>query len=202
MPTATNMIDTDWRQMRHCIALHSVDIPLADPHFWTMAGSVRVGQMCQRFRPDVGLPLQQPLRHFPGHDDPVRRRRARKAQRHRHPLDLAEGLERLTKQSRRFWTAASICRSGPWPGSGAGSGAAHEGPQTLSGQLPGRPRRALRACSTSSPAGSSTPSGPAWCGKFGAQSTANRPKRHTASACLAIPARFLFTGIRNWAIIS
>jgi glucarate dehydratase len=23
-----------------------VDIPLADPHFWTMAGSVRVAQMC------------------------------------------------------------------------------------------------------------------------------------------------------------
>lgn len=49
MPTATNMIDTDWRQMRHCIALRSVDIPLADPHFWTMAGSVRVGQMCNDF---------------------------------------------------------------------------------------------------------------------------------------------------------
>ncbi|MEA4954047.1 MAG: enolase C-terminal domain-like protein [Pseudoflavonifractor sp.] len=49
MPTATNMIDTDWRQMRHCISLHSVDIPLADPHFWTMAGSVRVGQMCNDF---------------------------------------------------------------------------------------------------------------------------------------------------------
>lgn len=49
MPTATNMIDTDWRQMRHCISLRSVDIPLADPHFWTMAGSVRVGQMCSDF---------------------------------------------------------------------------------------------------------------------------------------------------------
>ena len=49
MPTATNMIDTDWRQMRHCVALRSVDIPLADPHFWTMAGSVRVGQMCNDF---------------------------------------------------------------------------------------------------------------------------------------------------------
>jgi glucarate dehydratase len=49
MPTATNMIDTDWRQMSHCITLQSVDIPLADPHFWTMAGSVRVGQMCDSF---------------------------------------------------------------------------------------------------------------------------------------------------------
>ena len=46
VPTATNMIATDWRQMGHAIALQSVDIPLADPHFWTMSGSVRVAQMC------------------------------------------------------------------------------------------------------------------------------------------------------------
>lgn len=46
LPTATNMIATDWRQMGHCIQLQSVDIPLADPHFWTMQGSVRVAQMC------------------------------------------------------------------------------------------------------------------------------------------------------------
>lgn len=45
--TATNMIATDWREMAHSIALHSVDIPLADPHFWTMQGSVRVAQLCQ-----------------------------------------------------------------------------------------------------------------------------------------------------------
>jgi glucarate dehydratase len=46
LPTATNMIATDWRQMVHAIDLGSVDIPLADPHFWTMRGSVRVAQMC------------------------------------------------------------------------------------------------------------------------------------------------------------
>ena len=46
LPTATNMIATDWRQMGHAIQLQSVDIPLADPHFWTMQGSVRVAQMC------------------------------------------------------------------------------------------------------------------------------------------------------------
>lgn len=49
MFTATNMINTDWRQMCHTIALNSVDIPLADPHFWTMEGSVRVGQLCNDF---------------------------------------------------------------------------------------------------------------------------------------------------------
>jgi glucarate dehydratase len=47
MPTATNMIATDWRELRHAIALHAVDIPLADPHFWTMQGSVRVAQACR-----------------------------------------------------------------------------------------------------------------------------------------------------------
>jgi glucarate dehydratase len=46
LPTATNMIATDFRQMVHAMDLGSVDIPLADPHFWTMAGSVRVAQMC------------------------------------------------------------------------------------------------------------------------------------------------------------
>jgi glucarate dehydratase len=45
--TATNMIATDWREMGHAIQLHSVDIPLADPHFWTLQGSVRVAQMCR-----------------------------------------------------------------------------------------------------------------------------------------------------------
>jgi len=47
MPTATNMIATDWRQMGHAIQLHAVDIPLADPHFWTLRGSVRVAQACR-----------------------------------------------------------------------------------------------------------------------------------------------------------
>jgi len=47
LPTATNMIATDWRQLAHAIQLQSVDIPLADPHFWTMQGSVRVAQTCR-----------------------------------------------------------------------------------------------------------------------------------------------------------
>lgn len=49
LPTATNMIATDWRQMGHAIQMNSVDIPLADPHFWTMQGSVRVAQMCHEW---------------------------------------------------------------------------------------------------------------------------------------------------------
>lgn len=47
LPTATNMVATDWRQLAHALALGAVDIPLADPHFWTMAGSVRVAQTCR-----------------------------------------------------------------------------------------------------------------------------------------------------------
>jgi glucarate dehydratase len=47
LPTATNMIATDWRQLTHALQLQAVDIPLADPHFWTMQGSVRVAQTCK-----------------------------------------------------------------------------------------------------------------------------------------------------------
>ena len=49
LPTATNMIATDWRQLGHAIRLNSVDIPLADLHFWTMNGSVRVAQICHEW---------------------------------------------------------------------------------------------------------------------------------------------------------
>ncbi len=51
LPTATNMVATDWRQMTSSLLLQSVSIPLADPHFWTMSGSVRVAQLCH----DTGL---------------------------------------------------------------------------------------------------------------------------------------------------
>jgi glucarate dehydratase len=49
LPTATNMIATDWRQMGHAVMLQAVDIPLADPHFWTMQGATRVAQMCHEW---------------------------------------------------------------------------------------------------------------------------------------------------------
>jgi glucarate dehydratase len=47
--TATNMVATDWRQLGHALQLHAVDIPLADPHFWTLQGSVRVAQLCHEW---------------------------------------------------------------------------------------------------------------------------------------------------------
>ncbi|HEU0160658.1 MAG TPA: enolase C-terminal domain-like protein, partial [Hyphomicrobiaceae bacterium] len=46
LKTATNMIATDWRELGHAMQLNAVDIPLADPHFWGLAGSVRVAQLC------------------------------------------------------------------------------------------------------------------------------------------------------------
>jgi glucarate dehydratase len=45
--TATNMVATDWRELGHALQLHAVDIPLADPHFWTMQGAVRVSETCR-----------------------------------------------------------------------------------------------------------------------------------------------------------
>jgi glucarate dehydratase len=49
LPVATNMIATDWRQLGHSIQLHAVDIPLADPHFWTMQGAVHVARICHEW---------------------------------------------------------------------------------------------------------------------------------------------------------
>jgi glucarate dehydratase len=49
IPTATNMVATDWRELKHATQLNAVDIPLADPHFWTMRGSVRVAQFCREW---------------------------------------------------------------------------------------------------------------------------------------------------------
>ena len=43
-PTWSPPTGANWR---HAIQLHAVDIPLADPHFWTMQGSVRVAQLCR-----------------------------------------------------------------------------------------------------------------------------------------------------------
>jgi glucarate dehydratase len=49
LPTATNMVATDWRELKHALQLNAIDIPLADPHFWTMQGSVRVAQTCREW---------------------------------------------------------------------------------------------------------------------------------------------------------
>jgi len=47
IPTATNMVATDWPQLADALRLGAIDIPLADPHFWTMRGAVRVAQLCR-----------------------------------------------------------------------------------------------------------------------------------------------------------
>ncbi|WP_439213868.1 enolase C-terminal domain-like protein [Duffyella gerundensis] len=49
LPVATNMIATNWREMNHAVMLNAVDIPLADPHFWTLSGAVRVAQLCDEW---------------------------------------------------------------------------------------------------------------------------------------------------------
>ena len=49
LKVATNMIATDWRQLGHAVKLQSVDIPLADPHFWTLRGSIDVAKLCDRW---------------------------------------------------------------------------------------------------------------------------------------------------------
>jgi glucarate dehydratase len=50
IPTATNMVATDFPGLVEAIELRVVDIPLADCHFWTMRGAVRVSELCQLWR--------------------------------------------------------------------------------------------------------------------------------------------------------
>lgn len=49
LPVATNMIATNWRELNHAVQLGAIDIPLADPHFWTLQGAIRVAQLCHEW---------------------------------------------------------------------------------------------------------------------------------------------------------
>ncbi|SFU63549.1 enolase C-terminal domain-like protein [Halomonas korlensis] len=49
LATATNMIATDYKQLKLAVQLNAVDIPLADCHFWTMQGAVAVGELCNEW---------------------------------------------------------------------------------------------------------------------------------------------------------
>ncbi|MCH4170801.1 MAG: glucarate dehydratase family protein [Lactobacillus sp.] len=44
-PVATNMIATDFQQVYPALLMKSVDIILADPHFWSIEGSLRVASI-------------------------------------------------------------------------------------------------------------------------------------------------------------
>ncbi len=60
IPTATNMVDTDWRQMKHSLTLNSVSIPLADPHFWTMQALLKSPKFVMNLA-ELGYSLKQPF---------------------------------------------------------------------------------------------------------------------------------------------
>ena len=127
LPTATNMIATDWREMGHAIRSGAVDIPLADPHFWTMNGSVRVAQLCDAWGLP-GAPLQQPLRYVAGDVHP---RRGGGAGR-RSPRSTPTGSGRTVSGSQRRLIrspTATSCAGRAGPGRGLDDGAvaaAHE----------------------------------------------------------------------------
>jgi glucarate dehydratase len=50
IPTASNMVATDFPGLVEAIRLEAVDVPLADCHFWTMQGAVRVSEICDLWR--------------------------------------------------------------------------------------------------------------------------------------------------------
>jgi glucarate dehydratase len=49
IPTATNMVAVDFAQLVEAIRLDSIDIPLADCHFWTMRGAVEASAVCEQW---------------------------------------------------------------------------------------------------------------------------------------------------------
>jgi len=54
LPVATNMIANDWRQMSHALQLNAIDIPLADPHYWSMRGANTIGTLCNAWGLTLG----------------------------------------------------------------------------------------------------------------------------------------------------
>jgi glucarate dehydratase len=140
LPTATNMIATDWRQLVHALSLQSVDIPLADPHFWTMAGSVRVAQTCR----DWGLTWGS---HSNNHFDVS-------LAMFTHVGAAAPGKvtaidthwiwqdgQRLTKEPLQIVGGHVQVPQKPGPGRRAGHGRGRQGPPALPAAWPGRTRR-------------------------------------------------------------
>ena len=89
LPTATNMIATDWRADGPRDPAAVGRYPARRPAFLDHAGLGARRADVPRLGPDLGLALEQSLRHFAGHVHARRRRRARQDHRDRHALDLA-----------------------------------------------------------------------------------------------------------------
>ena len=161
LPTATNMIATDWRELKHALQLHAVDIPLADPHFWTMQGSVRVAQVCREWGLTWGS-------HSNNHFDislAMFTHVAAAAPGKVTAIDthwIWQDGQRLTKDPLQIigWQAEGAGQARAWHRGGYGADRAC--PCAL--QYDGSWARATmrRRCSSLFRAGSSTRSGPAW----------------------------------------
>ena len=141
LPTATNMIATDWRQLgpRHPVGRGRH--PAGRPALLDDAGSVRVAQLCDDCGLHLGIALEQPLRHLAGDVHPRRRGRTRATS----PPSTRTGSGRTGRRSpatplqirdgqhRRPHRARSRGRARPGrPGGGA---------RAIPGARPRRPRR-------------------------------------------------------------
>jgi hypothetical protein len=118
--TAADTIATDWRDMAHAARANAVDTPVADPHFWTMVGSVRVPQLSRDFDLTCGAPLEEPVRHLARDAHSGRCRGAQRDYRARHPLDLAGraahlGCARYPRRCRRVRGSARRSSGGASP---------------------------------------------------------------------------------------
>jgi glucarate dehydratase len=140
LPTATNMVATDWREMVHSLSLQSVDIPAGRPALLDHAGLGARGAAVPGLGPDLGLAFEQPLRRVARHVHARGGGGAGQGDGHRHALDLAgrpapdqgaaadRGRPREGAHARR-------------PGRGARHGRGREGAPAVPEARPGRAQR-------------------------------------------------------------
>ena len=91
IPTATNMVATDWRADVALVPAGRRRHPARRSALLDDAGLGAPRAALRALGPDVGLALQQPLRHLARDVHALRRRRARENHGDRHALDLAGG---------------------------------------------------------------------------------------------------------------
>ena len=130
LPTATNMVATDWRQLAPCAGAAKRRYPARRSALLDPGRLGAGGADLPRLGPDLGFAFEQPLRCLAGDVHACGRRRAGPGHRDRHALDLAgrPAPDDLAAGHRRR-THSGARR--PRPGHHAGHGRSGEGAPAL-----------------------------------------------------------------------
>ncbi len=158
LPTATNMIATDWRQLAHAVRVERRRHPAGRP---ALLDDARLGPRrpaLRRLRAHLGLALQQPLRHLAGDVHP--RRRGRPGRRSRRSTRTGSGRTGRRSPARRCRSVRAPIAVPTAPGLGVelDRGRTRRRARALPASTGSAPATTPWRCSTSCPAGGSTPS--------------------------------------------